>query len=195
MLREEACEVLIAVVGVPVIGLRYSALGEPRIVKERPCRGPSRLIPAGSAGKVVYFATILHAQNLKVAALLDADAAGEQAAKQDVLVHTLGNKQILRTKDAYTGPVAKVEIEELLRDTLINIARSELKWDVAVVAAKQKTRPIVEIFQDRIQDFSKYKLAKAFVRWTRSHAASDLTSAERDQWINLINAINRSLAE
>ena len=44
-------------------------------------------VPANSAGKVVYFATILHAHNLKVAALLDADAAGDQAAQQETLVH------------------------------------------------------------------------------------------------------------
>jgi predicted ATP-dependent endonuclease of OLD family len=57
------------------------------------------LVPASSAGKVVYFATILHAQKLKVAALLDSDAAGDQAARQDTLVHTLGSKAILRTHD------------------------------------------------------------------------------------------------
>src|SRR5207244_2676255 len=57
------------------------------------------LQPAGDAGKLVYYATILHAQKLKVAALLDSDAAGDQAANQDVLVITLGNKAILRTKD------------------------------------------------------------------------------------------------
>jgi hypothetical protein len=55
------------------------------------------LVPAGDAGKVVYYATILHAQKLKVAALLDSDSAGNQAAQQDVLVHTLGNKAVLRT--------------------------------------------------------------------------------------------------
>jgi hypothetical protein len=76
------------------------------------------LVPASGAGKVVYFATILHAHQLKVAALLDSDSAGEQAAQQDVLVHTLGNKQVLRTKDAYAGPVTKPEIEDLLRETL-----------------------------------------------------------------------------
>jgi hypothetical protein len=58
------------------------------------------LIPAGDPGKLVYYATTLHAQKLKVAALLDSDAAGDQASKQDVLVHTLGNKGILRTKEA-----------------------------------------------------------------------------------------------
>ena len=35
------------------------------------------LLPTEVAGKVVYFVTILHAQSLKVAALLDSDNAGE----------------------------------------------------------------------------------------------------------------------
>ena len=149
------------------------------------------LIPAGSASKVVYFATILHANNLNVAALLNSDSAGEQAAKQDALVHTLGNKRILRTKDAYTGGVTKVQIEELLRDTLISVA--EQTWDVAVIAAQEKTHPIVQIFEQQIANFSKYKLAKAFVQWSRSHTANDLTNTERDQWSTLINNINASL--
>jgi len=46
---EEACEVFIALVGVPVIGLRFSALGETRSVKERPRTRPSRLCASGSA--------------------------------------------------------------------------------------------------------------------------------------------------
>ena len=74
------------------------------------------LIFANSAGKVVYYATILHAQKMKVAALLDSDAAGDQAAQQEHLVHALGNKNILRTKD-FCPNILKPEIEDLLRDT------------------------------------------------------------------------------
>jgi len=151
------------------------------------------LIPAKSAGKVVYYATILHAQKLKVAALLDADSAGDLAAQQDVLVHTLGNKRILRTKDAYTGPVTRVEIEELLRDTLISIAKFDLRWDVTAVAASQPARPIIEIFKAEIPNFSKYVLSKEFVRWSRSHSADDLTEPERAQWAAMIRNINASL--
>ena len=79
------------------------------------------LVFANSAGKVVYYATILHAQNLKIAALLDSDAAGDQAAQQENLIHSVGNKNILRTKDFYSK-VNKPEIEDLLRETLIVIA-------------------------------------------------------------------------
>jgi hypothetical protein len=151
------------------------------------------LIPAGSAGKVVYYATILYAQGLKVAALLDSDAAGDQAAQQDVLVHTLGNKNILRTKDVYIGEIVKPEIEDLLRHTLVDIAKKDLNWDIEKKANLQSKRPIVDIFSSEITDFSKYKLSKAFLRWARNHEYSDLTSEEQTQWKGLIENINRAL--
>ena len=150
------------------------------------------LIPATSAGMVVYYATILHARKLKVAALLDSDSAGDEAAKQAALVHTLGSKGIIRTKDAYTGSAMRVEIEDLLRNTLVNLAKSEFGWDVSAAAAEQPNRQILEIFKSEVPVFSKYKLAKAYVRWTRGHTSSDLTIAERVQWTTLIEKINAS---
>ena len=153
------------------------------------------LVPASSAGKVVYFATILHANNLKVAALLDSDAAGDAAAQVDTLVHTLGNKNILRTADAYTGAVNHPEIEDLLRDTLIDVAKTDLGWDIAVTANQQPARPIIDIFTKEIgkRTFSKYHLAKAFLRWTQGHEAADLTDVERNSWVKLIKRANRAL--
>jgi len=151
------------------------------------------LVTAGDASKVVYYATILHAQKLKVAALLDSDAAGDRAAQQEILVHTLGNKAILRTKDAYDGDVKCPEIEDTLRSTLVKVAKSELGWDVAVTARAQPGRPIVDVFNAGVKDFSKYKLAKAFLRWTRDHKADDLSDDERRQWKKLIEAINAAL--
>lgn len=153
------------------------------------------LIPASSAGKIVYFATILHANNLKVAALLDSDAAGDNAAKIDTLTHILKNKNILRTKDAYTGPVKKPEIEDLLRDTLVEIADSELGWNITTPAQNHPNRSIAEILDNEVkhQTQPKYKLAKAFLRWAREHDASHLTPAELDQWNTLISNINKAL--
>ena len=151
------------------------------------------LLPANAAGKVVYFATILHANNLKVAALLDSDNAGDQAAKQETLVYTLGNENILRTGDVCPGPITKPEIEDILRNTLVAIAQSELGWDVTEVAAKQPQRPIADIFAAEITEFSKYRLAKAYLRWTREHNAADLTEDERNSWIELIKRVNRAL--
>ena len=151
------------------------------------------MLPANAAGKVVYFATILHANNLKVAALLDSDNAGDQAAKQETLIHTLGNRNILRTGDVCPGEIAKPEIEDLLRNTLVDIAQSELGWDVREPAMKQSRRPIVDILAAEIHDFSKYRLAKAYLRWTREHSAEDLTEDERSAWLELIKRVNRAL--
>ena len=151
------------------------------------------LVPAGSAGKVVYFATILHAQKLKVAALLDSDAAGDQAARQETLVHTLGNKGILRTADSYKGAVTHPEIEDMLRETLVKVGKDDLGWDVTALAAAQPARPIVDIFADTINGFSKYKLARAYLRWTRDHGAADLGADERMAFENLIERANKAL--
>lgn len=151
------------------------------------------LVPSNTAGKVVYFATILHAQGFKVAALLDSDGAGEQAAKQDTLVHTLGNKGILRTKDFLKNPVKAAEIEDMLRDTLVGLAKAECGWDIINTASSQNDRPVVSIFESEAKDFSKYRLAKAFVRWSRDHSANDLTTHEREQWKKLIAAVNSAV--
>jgi hypothetical protein len=148
---------------------------------------------AGGAGKVVYYATILHASKLKVAALLDSDAAGDNAAKQDRLVRSLGHKNVLRSKDAYTGKATKPVIEDLLRETLLNVAAYDLGWDVRLAAAGQPDRSVVEIFVDAVPNFSRYELAKAYVRWTRSHKAEDLTMAEQVQWESLVDLINSAL--
>jgi len=150
------------------------------------------LVFANSAGKVVYYATILFAHNLKVAALLDSDAAGDQAAQQENLVHTLGNKNILRTKDFVTG-VAKAEIEDLLRETLVKIVKGEYGIDVSAKVTSQPNRAIIDIFTNEVTSFSKYKLAKAFVRWTRNHEAKDLTTDEQKNLKNLIQQINKAL--
>jgi predicted ATPase len=148
------------------------------------------LIPASTASKVVYFATFLHANSLQVAALLDSDAAGDQAAKQDVLVHKLGSKGILRTKDYLASAIAHAEIEDLLRETLVKVAKEELGLDVTDAAAREPTSPIIGVFERHAQGFKKYKLAKAFLRWSREHSAADLTEAERWQWKKLIRTVN-----
>lgn len=152
------------------------------------------LIPANSASKVVYFATILHAQNLKLAALLDSDAEGDTAAKQDTLVNAVGAKRILRTKDAYSGQVPNPEIEDILRETLLDIAKNECGWDAIAVAQAQPKRPVVDVIKSVAKtDFSKYKLSKAFIRWSRDHSMTDLKTDEIAQAEKLIEKVNKAL--
>lgn len=108
---------------------------------------------------------------------MSSDAAGDQAAQQENLVHTLGNKNILRTKDFVSG-VPKAEIEDLLRETLISIVKAEYSIDTKSKATNQPSRPIIDIFSSEVTGFSKYKLAKAFICWTKTHEAKDLTTDE-----------------
>lgn len=152
------------------------------------------LVPANTASKVVYFATILTSHNLKVAALLDSDNAGDQAARQEVLIHRLSNKRILRTSDYAVPKIEHAEIEDLLRDTLVIIAKDELGWDITSALGDAADKPIVDTFQKQIgKDFSKYKLAKAFLRWSRDHTANELKAREVEGCANLISAINAAL--
>lgn len=152
------------------------------------------LIPANCASKVVYFSTILRAQNLKVAALLDSDAEGELAAKQDTLVNALSNKRILRTKDIYIGQVSAPEIEDILRNTLLTIAKDQCGWDAIAAAQNQEKRPVVDVLNSIAKkDFSKYKLAKAFIRWSREHELKDLQPNEIVQAEKLIERVNKAL--
>lgn len=149
------------------------------------------LIPAGGAGKVVYFATILHAQNLKVAALFDSDSAGDAAASQDSLVDILSDKRILRTKDFGPSDVNYCQIEDLLRSTLVCLVKSEYDIDIQEQTEKQRQRSIIEIVREK--KLSKYELAKSYLKWSRNHTAENLTEQERKNWTLLIKHVNKIL--
>ena len=110
------------------------------------------------------------------------------------MVNAVGAKRILRTKDAYTGQVANPEIEDILRETLLDIAKKEWGWDAITVAQAQPQRPVVDVIKSVAKtDFSKYKLAKAFIRWSRDHSMTDLQTDEIAQAEKLIEKINKAL--
>lgn len=81
----------------------------------------------------------------------------------------------------------------MLRETLVIVAKNELAWDVTKLATEQASRPLVSIMEGEIKDFSKYRLAKAFLHWSKTHGATDLTSDEVKQWHALIAAANKAL--
>ncbi len=151
------------------------------------------LVPAGAASRVVYFAVLLQAQKLKVAALLDTDSAGDTAAEQDNLVGLLTAKRIHRTKDYYNGLVKQPEIEDLLRDSLLKVANSELGLNAIAKAATQPTRPIVQILKTQGSSFSKDRLARRFIRWLATNGVAALTLQEREAFTKLFAGINSSL--
>ena len=60
-------------------------------------------------------------------------------------------------------------------------------------AAAQPARPIIDLLSAASSSFSKYKLGKAYIRWTRDHSADDLTDVERNYFKTLIEKINKVL--
>ena len=81
----------------------------------------------------------------------------------------------------------------MLRTTLVSIVKDEFEYDASAVATSQPSRPIIDIFTADVPNFSKYKLAKAYIKWTRINDSNSLTSDERKHWEELIKAINKAL--
>jgi len=61
------------------------------------------------------------------------------------------------------------------------------------LSLSQPYRPIVDIFSDKIADFSKYRLAKSFIKWSEKNKFSDLKPEEIQGSIDLIDRINKAL--
>jgi hypothetical protein len=152
------------------------------------------VMPAGNLTRIAYFPTLLHAE-ATVAALLDSDAAGPHGEEQDRLVDRLGYEQVIRTKDAYEGPIPSPRIEELLRETLLALSR-DLGWDgSAALDQEGRPLPIGRAFTDDAGfEVSRYRLAKEYVNWTRDHRAFDLTADERVLWMRFLERVNKALA-
>lgn len=152
------------------------------------------IVPASSASKVMYYVTVLVSQSLKVAALLDSDQAGDKAAEQDALVAMLDKQRILRTKDFVSGAVRGPEIEDLLRETLVKIARDRCDWDVEEAAVSQSHRRLVDILVENASGFSKLQLARAFMTWLGENGFKSLTSDEQEAVKKFFTTANKALA-
>lgn len=150
------------------------------------------LLPVGTSAKISYYASMLSNNDLKSVALLDSDSAGDKAAQQEVVVHALGTKNILRTKEFLSREIKNSEIEDVIRETLASIFFTEYAIQItAEELASDKT--IVDIFKKHDSKFSKFKLSKAFLHWAREHSSKDLTQEEIQNCEKLIDTINRRL--
>ncbi|MDR1315081.1 MAG: hypothetical protein LBQ12_15670 [Deltaproteobacteria bacterium] len=152
--------------------------------------------PANSANNIKNTVLMLQSSGLKAAVLFDSDQAGNDASKQADLVQLLGDKKILHAGDFYAGEVKDVEMEELIRETLVAVASEELKLDVTNDSKAYRKTPIAHIFVKNgncHNQFRKPRLAAAFARWAQTRKLSDLTDAEQQTCISLMKAINKAL--
>jgi predicted ATP-binding protein involved in virulence len=151
------------------------------------------IVPAGDAGKIVYHASVLNSRDWRVAALFDSDTVGRAAAEDEAFVHLMKKERIYFVGDFYDGIVEQPEFEDLLRTTLLRVARDELGIDAFERAMGQPRRAVCDVLGDGAgRSFSKYRLAKAFLRWMRYHGFADLSDQERYVLLELFAAVNQA---
>ena len=155
------------------------------------------IMPVSSTGKIAYFATIMHAKKLRVTAFSDSlsEAHKKDQAK---LINAVGARHILRSRDFTDQNIDAPTIEDLFRDTLLNIAKTELGWDVSQYASTMPNAPILKIFNERMgSEYSRAKLSKAFMGWARPRidAFSTLDHDEQKRLRDLMSEINSTFAD
>lgn len=150
------------------------------------------LLPVGTSAKISYYASMLSNNELKAVALLDSDSAGDRSAMQDTVIHSLGAKNILRTKEFLNREINNSEIEDLIRETLAKIFQLECGIEISAEDLASN-KPIVDIFKRNNKELTKLQLSKAFLRWAREHSANDLTEEELQNCRKLIDTINKKL--
>lgn len=155
------------------------------------------LMPTGSSSKIIYYANILTNNELKAVALLDSDAAGDNAANQEILIEKLQKKNILRTSDFCNKQVKNSAIEDVVRETLAKLYSEnfDLKFDIN--SEDYCSKSIVEILKIESHkakiEFNKYQLAKLFLGWAREHTDADLNSEESEHVKKLLDTIKAKL--
>ncbi|MCL2142786.1 MAG: ATP-binding protein, partial [Methanomassiliicoccaceae archaeon] len=155
------------------------------------------MLPVSSTGKIAYFATIMHAKKLQVTALSDS-LSETHKRDQERLINAVGARHLLRSRDFIDQEIKMPTVEDLMRDTLASVAKSELGWDVSQYVVSMPSTPILKIFDDRMgNEYSRTKLTKAFMNWSRPKIDSftSLSEGEQKRFINLMAEINASFRE
>jgi hypothetical protein len=155
--------------------------------------------PAGGATKVAYVGTILHAQKLKVAVLLDSDAEGDTAYKQLVREWILKDKFALRI-----GEILGVKENRALEDLFDEgyyLALAEAAYSTELAGKKLELKPqsnlqltervAVALKEAGIGEFNKGRVAKRIMDDLAKKNISDLPVTTVDNFTKVIGAINR----
>ena len=76
---------------------------------------------------------------------------------------------------------------------MLSLAKEDCGQDVLSITQIQVKRTVVDVHESvSKKDSSKYKLAKAFLRWIREHELNDLSSNEITKAEKLIEKINKA---
>jgi hypothetical protein len=156
------------------------------------------ITPAGGASKVAYVSTILTAQDLKVAVLLDSDAAGDDAASHLLKNWILKQDGILRLGEI-TAQDQATEVEDLFEETYyLNAVQSAFRRELGsaiLTVAPGKGSVVVRIEQalrqalPELKNFNKGRVAKVILEELRGTDYSQLHQATRERFTKLFERL------
>jgi hypothetical protein len=113
---------------------------------------------------------------------------------------------ILNVVDEYTRRCLACRVDRSIKSRdLLGVLAELFERHGRPAAIRLRQRPRVHFRRARqlvegprcgaaeLSGFSKYKLAKAYVRWTRDNDASALTEQERADWRTLVEIVNKAV--
>ena len=156
------------------------------------------ITPAGGASKVAYVGTILHAQKLNVAVLLDSDTDGDAAYKQLVNEWILKDKFVLRAGQIL-GVKENRALEDLFdEDYYLTLTQAAYSTELTGKKLALKSQPNLSLVvrvgealkQAGIADFNKGRVAKRIMDDLAKKKISDLPTTTVSNFTKVITAIN-----
>ncbi|HEY1791266.1 MAG TPA: AAA family ATPase [Verrucomicrobiae bacterium] len=160
------------------------------------------ITPAGGASRVAYIGTILHAQELKVAVLLDSDKEGDDAYKQLVHQWILKERLVLRVGEIL-GAQGNRTLEDLFDDDYyVKFAEVAYAKELGGKKLNLPSRPqlslperVGEAMKEAgVADFNKGRVAKRIMEDLAKKKLADLPSPTAEQFKKVIVAVNGIIA-
>jgi hypothetical protein len=156
------------------------------------------ITPAGGASKVAYIGTILHAQKLNVAVLLDSDTDGNAAYRQLVHEWILKDKFVLRVGEII-GVKESRALEDLFGEeyylVLTKAAYANELTGKIITLKPQANLQLVERVDEALKElgipeFNKGRVAKRIMDDLAKKKISDLPAETIERFKKVIAAIN-----
>jgi hypothetical protein len=155
------------------------------------------LTPAGGASRVALMAALLGAQRLKVAVLLDSDAAGDESLRDLLTNKLIRDAGVVRVRDAWANAApGECEIEDLLPESvflaLVDEAYAkEIGGSPLTLENNPRVaRRVAVAFDKRGLVFQKARVANLFLRRLASDAGKVLDDAAVARFERLIGRLN-----
>jgi hypothetical protein len=160
------------------------------------------ITPAGGATKVAYVGTLLHAQDLNVAVLLDSDKEGEAAHKQLVHQWILEKDHALLLGETL-GKTGALALEDLFdEDYYLRQMKDSYKTEIGgkTLTIPQDARAIVErigaAFETAgIGQFNKGRVAKRILNDLGKKTAADFGGSTLDNFEKVAVVLNQLVAK